>query len=218
MKKSSKICLAIIIILLVILVVMTVLYFNMRNIAKENLNEMLETAEENMKLNARISELEEKNNSNSITSVTNSSNMTMPNSNVVISNNAVFQNEMPEKKDNSIDTNLVKIEVEKSTITPTSISIIITNNNENELFYGEEFKIQKKINGNWKDIDYASDKVLIWNAIALMTEGNSQTTKKLNIEYYYGKLDSGTYRVVKPVSNGNGGEINIYSDEFKIES
>lgn len=216
MDKWSKIFLVIIIILLVILVIMTVSYLKMKNTVKENLNEVLEIAEENMRLNARISELEEKNNTNSIASVTNSSNMTMPNSNVTINNNSVLPNEVPEEKDYSIDTNYVKIEVDKSTITPTCISIIITNNNENDLSYGEEFKIQKNINGKWKDLDYASDK-LYWNTIALITNGKSQTSKKLDIEHYYGKLDNGTYRVVKSVFNGNGGEVEIYSDEFEIE-
>lgn len=60
MNKSSKIFLAIIMILLVILIVMTVSYLKVRNTAKENFNQVLEISEENMKLNMRISELEEK--------------------------------------------------------------------------------------------------------------------------------------------------------------
>ena len=211
MNKWSKIFLVIIIILLVILAILTVSYLKMRNTAKENLNEALKISEENMKLNAKISELEERNNVNSITNVTLSSNVNMDTAFV---NNT--KNEVSEEMDYSIDTNQVKIEVDKTTITPTSISIIITNNNENQLSYGEEFKIQKNINGKWKDLDYASDK-LYWNTIALITKGGSQTTKKLDIEHYYGKLDNGTYRVVKSVFNGNGGEANIYSDEFEIE-
>lgn len=215
MNKSSKIFLSIIIILLVILAVMTVLYLKMRNTAKENLNQMLETAEENSKLNARISKLEEKSNISSIINVTNSSNMTMPNSNVAIGNNTVLQNEIPERKDYSIDIDKVTIEVDESTITPTSISIIITNNNENELTYGEEYKVQKNNNGKWEDLEYLPN--TIWNAMAYITKENSQTTKKLNLEYTYGELSKGIYRIVKPVFNGNGGEVNIYSDEFEIK-
>ena len=48
--------------------------------------------------------------------------------------------------------------------------------------------------------------------MAYITKGNSQTNKKLNIENYYGELENGIYRVVKPVFDGN-----IYSDEFEIE-
>lgn len=215
MNKSSKIFLSIIIILLVILAIMTVSYLKMRNTAKENLNQVLETAEENMKLNARISELEEKSNIASITNVTNSFNMTMPNSNVAIGNQTVSQNDVPEGKDYSIDTDKVTIEVDESTITPTSISIIITNNNENELTYGEEYKVQKNNNGKWENLEYLPN--TIWNAMAYITKGNSQTTKKLNLEHTYGELSKGIYRIVKSVFNGNGGEVEIYSDEFEIE-
>ena len=70
-------------------------------------------------------------------------------------NHTVLKNKVPEEKNYSSDTNQVKIEVDESTITPTSISIIITNNKENDLSYGENFKIQKKINGKWKVLYYA---------------------------------------------------------------
>lgn len=212
MNKSNKIFLAIIMILLVILIVMTVSYLKIRNTAKENFNQVLEISEENMKLNMRISELEEKNKINSITNI---SNRTMPNSNVAIGGNAVLQNMVPDKINDSIEMDKVKLEVDKNTITPESISIMIVNNNENELFYGEEFKIQKKINDNWKNLDYISNK-LYWNSIALITKGKSQTIRKLDVEHYYGRLDNGIYRVIKPVFDGNGGEVEICSDEFEI--
>ena len=201
MNKLSKIFLGIIIILLVILGIMTVSYFNMKKVAIENFNQVLWSAQEKMNLYKKISELEEKNNT---------TNMTMPNSNVTVVNNTVSQNEIPEQRDDSIDIDKVTIEVDKNSITPTSVSIIITNNNENELTYGEEFKIQKKIDGEWRDLNYLPN--TIWNAMAYITKGNSQTNKKLNIENYYGELENGIYRVVKPVFDGN-----IYSDEFEIE-
>ena len=210
MNKSSKIFLSIIIILLVILAIMTVLYLKMRNTAKENLNQVLETAEENMKLNARISELEEKSN---IASITNATLPYQGNIDTDFVNNT--KNQISGEIDYSIDTDKVIIEVDENTITPSSISIIITNNNENELTYGEEYKIQKNNNGEWKDLEYLPN--TIWNAMAYITKGNSQTTQKLNLKYTYGELRKGIYRIIKPVFNGNGGEINIYSDEFEIE-
>ena len=199
MNKSNKIFLLLIIILLIALVVVTFLYLDMRNTAKENLNYVLETAEENSKLNARISELEEKEN---ISTATN-----MSTSNMVLEN---------EKEQNySVDTNKVTIEIDENTITPTSISIIITNNNENEIGYGDEFKIQNKINGEWKDLEYLPDTA--WNAIAHIIKGNSQASQKLDIEYYYGKLNKGTYRVIKTIFTPNGKNIDIYSNEFEVK-
>lgn len=159
------------------------------------------------------SKVEEKSNISTITNTTN--NMTMPNTNVVASDNTALQNQELEEKDYSIDIDKVKIQVDNSTVTPISISIIITNNNENELTYGEEFKIQKMVDREWGDLEYLPN--TIWNAMAYITKGKSQTTKKLNLEYTYGELSEGIYRVVKPVYDGNGNEVNIYSDEFEIK-
>ena len=41
------------------------------------------------------------------------------------------------------------MKVDSTTIKPTSVSIIIINNNDNEIGYGEEYKIQKNINDEW---------------------------------------------------------------------
>lgn len=78
------------------------------------------------------------------------------------------------------------MKVDSTTIKPTSISIIIINNNDNEIGYGEEYKIQKNINGEWKYLDYLPNTV--WNDIAYIIKANSQTTKKLNLENTYGEL------------------------------
>lgn len=206
MNKSNRIFLLVIIILLTALVVMTFLYLNMRNTAKENVNQMSEMAEENSKLNARISELEEKNNISTVT------NVTVPYREDI---NTSFVNSTISERINSIDTDKVTINVDKNTITPKSISIIITNNNENELSFSEEFKIQNKVNEEWKDLEYRPN--VVWNAIAYIIKGNSQITKKLDIEFYYGELDSGIYRVVKSFSDGNSSNMDIYSNKFSIK-
>lgn len=107
------------------------------------------------------------------------------------------------------------MKVDSITIKPTSISIIIINNNDNEIGYGEEYKIQKNINGEWEYLDYLPNTV--WNDIAYIIKANSQTTKKLNLENTYGELEKGTYRVIKTVFFENGKKTDIYSTEFEIK-
>lgn len=58
MNKLSKIFLGIIIILVIALGIMTYLYFNMRTIAKNNLNNLLEECEEKWELYHKLQELE----------------------------------------------------------------------------------------------------------------------------------------------------------------
>ena len=108
----------------------------------------------------------------------------------------------------------VTIEVIKDTITNKSVEILITDNNKDYYGWGVDFKVQKKVNGEWKDLKYASDD-LVWNSIAYIPNEDNQLKQKLDIEEYYGKLSKGTYRVVKTVYDN--GYIDIYSNEFEIK-
>lgn len=108
----------------------------------------------------------------------------------------------------------VTIKVIPDTACDTSVQILITDNNEDKYGWGEPFSIQENVNGEWKDLDYISDKVG-WIAIAYTLNENNQRIQKVDIEEYYGKLDKGIYRVVKTIyDNGN---IDLYSDAFEIK-
>lgn len=126
-----------------------------------------------------------------------------------------FEESLSTNEENNSDLENVIIKVDSTTIKPTSISIIIINNNDNEIGYGEEYKIQKNINGEWKYLDYLPNTV--WNDIAYIIKANSQTTKKLNLENTYGELGKGTYRIIKTMFSENGKKADIYSNEFEIK-
>ena len=126
-----------------------------------------------------------------------------------------FEENLSTNEENNSDLENVIMKVDSTTIKTTSISIIIINNNDNEIGYGEEYKIQKNINGEWEYLDYLPNTV--WNDIAYIIKANSQTTKKLNLENTYGELENGTYRVIKTVFFENGKKTDIYSTEFEIK-
>lgn len=108
----------------------------------------------------------------------------------------------------------VTIEILDNTITAISLSITITDNNEIQYGWGVEFRVQEKVNGEWKNLNYISDD-LSWIDIAYELNEDNQLTQKLDIEKYYGKLSNGIYRIVKPVYDN--GYIDIYSNEFEIK-
>ena len=126
-----------------------------------------------------------------------------------------FEENLSTNKENNSDLENVIMKVDSTTIKPTSVSIIIINNNDNEIGYGEEYKIQKNINGKWEYLDYLPNTV--WNDIAYIIKANSQTTKKLNLENTYGELEKGTYRIIKTMFSENGKKADIYSNEFEIK-
>lgn len=108
----------------------------------------------------------------------------------------------------------VNIKIDESSISPESISIMITDTNENHYGWGVEFRVQEKINGEWKELEYISDDIA-WIDIAYELSTDGKLNQKLNIEKYYGKLDKGIYRIVKPVYDN--GYIDLYSNEFEIK-
>lgn len=108
----------------------------------------------------------------------------------------------------------VTIKIDKETISPTSVTIIITDNNKDSYGWGVEFRVQKSVDGEWKDLKYISDD-LSWIEIAYELNKDNQLNQKLNIEKYYGKLSNGLYRIVKSIYDN--GYVDIYSDEFEIK-
>lgn len=108
----------------------------------------------------------------------------------------------------------VTIEVLKDTISNKTAEILITDNNKEQYGWGVEFRVQQKVNGEWKELDYISDD-LSWIEIAYELDENNQVKMKVNFEKYYGTLESGTYRIVKPVYDNR--YIDLYSNEFEIK-
>lgn len=106
------------------------------------------------------------------------------------------------------------ITVVEDTISRNELTIKIADNNEDKYGWGVEFRVQEKVDNEWKDLDYISDN-LTWIDIAYKLNADNQLTQKLNIEKYYGKLNNGIYRIVKPVYDN--GYVDIYSNEFEIK-
>lgn len=108
----------------------------------------------------------------------------------------------------------VTIEVLENTITNKAAEILITDNNKNQYGWGVEFRVQQKIDGKWKELNYISDD-LAWIEIAYELDKNNQVKMKVDFEKYYGILKRGIYRIVKPVYDN--GYIDLYSNEFEIK-
>lgn len=214
MKKTNIILIIALIIITIALVFITKMYFDMRKSSELGLKSTLENANLLFEANKKIDELEKEleiyKATSSISTVTNSTTnnkvvSTEPNDNSGIKASDIEYNRSPEN---------VTIKVIPDTACDTSVQILITDNNEDKYGWGEPFSIQENVNGEWKDLDYISDKVG-WTAIAYILNENNQRIQKVDIEEYYGKLDKGIYRVVKTIyDNGN---IDLYSDEFEIK-
>ena len=212
------------VILSIALIIMIFLYFNMKENSKMSLESSLNSENEVFELNNKIQKLEDElelYKKSGISIATNTVNNKVSYTEPYIPEEIEVDN--PENNSGTLfvdrDYNRspenVKIEVLENTITNNSVEILITDNNEDKYGWGVQFNIQKKENGEWKNLEYVSDDELAWISIAYNLDENNQLKQKLDIEEYYGKLEPGIYRVVKQVYDE--GNIDLYSNEFEIK-
>ncbi|MDD4699369.1 MAG: hypothetical protein PHV07_03810 [Oscillospiraceae bacterium] len=119
----------------------------------------------------------------------------------------------------SQDTKITEIEnvsmtIQEGSITPTGLTVIITDKNNPTYQYGEWYEIEKSENGAWVDIPAVVKGDYGFNLIAYNTIGNKL---KLDVdwEWLYGTLDKGEYRMLKNLYID--GENIYFNAEFNIE-
>lgn len=196
MKNWEKVGL---IIVLLALVIVAVLYIN--------------TKQENKNLSSEIENLKNQIKKDSIASITNSTPAYIPEGIPVAEPNENLENE-PLQTEFERNPENVTIEVLEDTITRESAEILITDKNEDFYGWGEDFRLEKKKNGNWERMETVGDN-LIFNALAYLPKESGELKMKVNYGAYYGTLENGVYRIVKSVYDG--GYIDLYSNEFEIK-
>lgn len=169
--------------------------------------------QENRNLNAEIEDLKNQIKKDSIASITNSTPAYIPEGVPVAEPNENSENEPPQTEFHRNPEN-VTIEVLEDTITRESAEILITDKNEDFYGWGEDFRLEKKRNGNWEKMETLGDN-LIFNALAYLPKENGELKMKVKYGNYYGTLENGIYRIVKSVYDG--GYIDLYSNEFEIK-
>lgn len=106
----------------------------------------------------------------------------------------------------------VTIEVLIDTVTSSGATIVITDKNKDSYGWGKSYKIEKKVEEEWKAIKPKNE--MIFEEIAYVLDQNGQFKQNIDWTRFYGELESGTYRIVKDTYDK--GYINFYSNEFEI--
>lgn len=91
----------------------------------------------------------------------------------------------------------VLLKVKEDTRTSKGATFIIENTTDEEYVYGQPYTIEKFDDGNWKELDTLTGDPLSWNAIAYSLKSGEEKELNINWSFGYGKLKSGTYRLVK---------------------
>ena len=110
----------------------------------------------------------------------------------------------------------VVLELKSGTLKKTKATFILKNNSNVNITYGNEYKIEKKTDDNWQELEGK----LAFNLPAYNLKYMDSVELKLDWKNGYGSLDKGKYRLVKNVSienvDGSNEEFNVYG-EFNID-
>lgn len=110
------------------------------------------------------------------------------------------------------DINLVNLEITNCDFENSNLILTITDNNEIAYSWNEQYKIEKKNEEGWEELNRTNpEKSLLFKKIYIRNE-NNQIDFKINWINDYGELDIGIYRIIKE-SEGN----KFYSNEFEIK-
>lgn len=114
--------------------------------------------------------------------------------------------EVGNKSDTKISQGDVSMSIKDGTLKNTGATLILTNNSDKEFQYGNPYKMEIKQNGEWYKIPVEINFTL--PAFCLKSKESKEI--ELNWENGYGKLTSGTYRIIK--------EINYEKEEGNFET
>lgn len=96
---------------------------------------------------------------------------------------------------NISQNNGVLLSIKDGTLKNTGATLILTNNSDKDFHYGNPYEIEIKKDGEWHKINVQLDFTL--PAFGL----KAKETKEIELDWKhgYGKLASGTYRIIKSI-------------------
>lgn len=85
--------------------------------------------------------------------------------------------------------------IKEGTLTNTNATLIIKNNSDQKVRYGEDFQMEIKKNNKWYQLNIKHE--VFFTLAATILDAQEQREIELNWEDEYGKLKKGTYRIIK---------------------
>lgn len=113
------------------------------------------------------------------------------------------------------DLENVSMIIKEGTLTRIGATVIITDTSNRNNVYGESYKIEKKENGMWIELQPKHD--MVFTSIGYSVNENHILEFKVNWECHYESLPNGTYRILKDTSYAGEGTKHYITAEFTIE-
>lgn len=106
----------------------------------------------------------------------------------------------------------VTMEVKEGTVSSTSLTVMFKNNSKKQCIYGENFLLEKEINGGWYQVPVVKGANYGFNDIGYELASSEVKEWTVDWEWLYGNLDTGNYRIVKELlDDRNPGDYDEYN-------
>ena len=99
------------------------------------------------------------------------------------------------KSDIKISQNDVIMTIKEGTLTNKSATLVLTNNSDKNFQYGNTYEIEIKKDGEWHKINVE----LNFTMPGFQLSARENNEIEINWENGYGKLEKGTYRIIKEI-------------------
>lgn len=137
---------------------------------------------------------------------------------LILSIHRCDNNRVGKKSDIQISKSDVSLTIKDGTLTKTNVTLIVNNNSDKKIEYGDDFEIEIKKYGEWHKIDSYTTRWFYSYAI-ILDAGESREIEH-GWAYSYKKLRRGKYRIIKDMKyiyeNGKHEPFNV-AVEFTIK-
>lgn len=126
-----------------------------------------------------------------------------------------YTSNIPRGESENWTTEKIDMTIKEGTLTNKSATIIIKDNNDIPASYGTWFRIDKKENGEWKEVDEIIGNSYAFTEQAISVREDRTLEMNTDWEKLYGELQPGEYRIVKERDYKK--EKNYFYTEFSIK-
>lgn len=110
----------------------------------------------------------------------------------------------------------ISMSIVENTLTNTGMSIIITDYTYGKFIYGYDYRIEEKIDNEWKKIKLKKDHII--RMPGLLVDENHELKMDIDWSTPYGILPDGYYRLIKHATPEDNKKEYEFSVEFEIKS
>lgn len=101
-----------------------------------------------------------------------------------------------EKSNIKVENNDIEFSIKEGTLTRSGVTLILKNNSDKTLHFGEPYEVEVYKDGFWRKIEVE----MYFNMPLYGLEAGKEKEIIFNWEHGYGRLNKGKYRIIKDVN------------------